>query len=645
MAHAPRETDPLRHPWVEKAWENFVTGKGAPDATNAFVLESWLRCRDAGVDPLVIKEPPPVSKEEARRAWQELPLAPELEPWVQELDRISADAGYLAVVADLSGRLVHIAGDRRIRSMAEHMHFVEGAPWGEQAAGTNAIGTALALGTPVQIYGAEHFVQMVHRWTCAAAPIRDPATGKPLVALDLTGFREKIHPYALELVKSVAGSVEERLRVRLQTERYLLLERYLREVGRAHADLVIAADRGGLVIRASAAALEEGFVEQDGRMSGLPLDALLRGQGAQWEAEGRRGRRRFSGQPVYEGCRVIGAVVQGESAKASGVTTQKGTTRYSFQSIIGQSPALQSAVAAARKAAESDMPILIEGQSGTGKELLVQAIHAAGHRATGPFVAVNCGAIPKELVASEFFGYEPGAFTGGAREGRAGKFQQADGGTIFLDEIGEMPLDAQVHLLRVLEEGEVIRVGGHRPVRVNVRVIAATNQDLRMAIGSGAFRADLYYRLNVISIRMPALKERTSDVRVLAQWFLAKAAAELNRQPLSLSPGAVEALEAYEWPGNIRQLRNMMYRVALLATGPGVEAADLPPEVVASLPSGQVSPTAAAAPVLEPGTVDHDLARIRSALEATHGNVVLAARQLGIHRSTIYRKLRQSSFR
>jgi len=628
---------------IEKTWERFVMGAGDVSEARSVVISSWHRSKSAGINPGVITPRTQLPEHAVREEWQQLPIAQELEPWVQHMRAISADAGYLVVIAGPTGVILRVEGDHHIRGAAQQMHFVEGVSWGEHSTGTNAIGTALAAREPVQISGAEHFVQMVHPWTCTAAPICDPATGNPLAVFDLTGLREKMHPYATSLVLSVVQNVQERLKLRLQSEHFRLLEHYLSALARTRSDLLVVMDRSGAILRAAPELHEEGLIDSDGRLKGLPLPTCLEGYGTEWEAEGRHGHRTFVSQPIFQGALLMGALVHAKPLRVAPPSAGRGSTRYSFQSIVGQSPALKAVLVAAWAAASSNLPVLIEGQSGTGKELLVQAMHAASSRAAGPFVAVNCGAIPKDLVASEFFGYEGGAFTGGAKEGRLGKFQQANDGTIFLDEIGEMPLDAQVHLLRVLEESEVIRVGGYKPVKLNVRVIAATNQDLGVAIRTGAFRSDLYYRLNVVSLRVPSLKERAGDVPLLARWFLGRAAAELGRIPLSLSDAARQVLEGYDWPGNIRELRNMMYRMVLLAPGPLVEVADLPLDMTASKTVSVLTP---ARPGIElrpapPTMGDQELALIQSALAAAHGNVALAAQQLGIHRSTIYRKLKE----
>lgn len=259
--------------------------------------------------------------------------------------------------------------------------------------------------------------------------------------------------------------------------------------------------------------------------------------------------------------------------------------------IIGQSTSLSEVFKVLGKVAPTDSTVLVTGESGTGKELLVRALHANSHRADKPFVPINCGAIPKELLESELFGHEKGAFTHAIRS-RPGRFELADGGTIFLDEIGEMDLSLQVKILRVLQEKEIERVGGTGIKKVDVRVIAATNRDLEEEVAKGRFREDLYYRLNVIPLHLPPLRERGGDVLLLANHFLDVFCKKKNRPPLTLSPEARQILSAYSWPGNVRELVNFMERLSILTDGDVVYPADLPAKIM-----DQVGDLAALPPV------------------------------------------------
>jgi two-component system response regulator HydG len=313
-----------------------------------------------------------------------------------------------------------------------------------------------------------------------------------------------------------------------------------------------------------------------------------------------------------------------------------------FAAILGGSPAMARSVDLLRRAAAGDVTLLLEGESGTGKEVAARAVHAEGERRTGPFVAVNCGAIPAGLIESELFGHEKGAFTGAAGA-RGGRFEEADRGTIFLDEIGELRIDLQVRLLRVLQERKVQRVGGGAPRPVDVRVVAATNRDLAAAIASGGFREDLYYRLAVFPVRLPPLREREGDVRLLAGAFLARFARRHGRPATSFSREARRALEAYAWPGNVRELENVVERAVLMEDGPEVSLSSLPDAVVEAPSAAAGAPGSGPAARPTPADIrpleDEERRLVLRALEATGGNVQEAARLLGISRATIYRKL------
>jgi two-component system nitrogen regulation response regulator GlnG len=273
--------------------------------------------------------------------------------------------------------------------------------------------------------------------------------------------------------------------------------------------------------------------------------------------------------------------------------------------MLGQAPAMQDVFRAIGRLSQSVVTVLITGESGSGKELVANALHKHSPRASGPFVAINTAAIPKDLLESELFGHERGAFTG-AQTTRRGRFEQADGGTLFLDEIGDMPFDLQTRLLRVLSDGQFYRVGGHNPMRANVRVIAATHQNLEDRVKQGSFREDLFHRLNVIRLRLPALRERREDVPALARFFLQKSAKELGVEAKRITDAAVARLMAFDFPGNVRQLENICHWLTVMAPAQLIEAKDLPPEVMAvgagaetlHVPeAATVAPTAAAQPV------------------------------------------------
>ncbi len=317
--------------------------------------------------------------------------------------------------------------------------------------------------------------------------------------------------------------------------------------------------------------------------------------------------------------------------------------RHTFDSIIGQSPALLATMAAARKAAAGQANVLLSGESGTGKEVFAQAIHNASARREGPFIAVNCAALPRDLIESELFGYAPGAFTGAQREGRPGKFEAASGGTIFLDEVSELPLDVQAKLLRVLQEREVVRLGSTRAVRMDARVVTASNRDLHAMVARKEFREDLYYRCHVIALTLPPLRERPADVALLATHFLARYGAALGKPVHPLPAAVLAALLQHPWPGNVRELENAMERLVNLSEGGTLDAAVLglaPPAHATGTTtySGATPSVDATAPVRSLREAEREA--IVQALRAHRFNVTRAAQSLGIAKPTLYAKLR-----
>jgi len=313
--------------------------------------------------------------------------------------------------------------------------------------------------------------------------------------------------------------------------------------------------------------------------------------------------------------------------------------------MVGNSPAMLEVFDQIRRFATCDLPVLITGESGTGKELVAQAIHQRSRRAAGPNVALNCAALPPTLIASELFGYEKGAFTG-ATARRCGHIEHAQGGTLFLDEIGDMPLDLQGYLLRFLQEGEIVRVGGRKPVKVNARVITATNVPLRAAIAAGKLREDLFYRMNVLTLHLPPLRERAGDAEVLATYLLRKIERELGHDPREFAPSAMAAICEHSWPGNIREMIATLRRAVVLARSERIEASDLRLE----LDRAACRPAAAQARARRTQAIDArpepgspaEREAILSALAESRNNVTRAAEAIGVSRVTFYRMLRRS---
>ena len=335
--------------------------------------------------------------------------------------------------------------------------------------------------------------------------------------------------------------------------------------------------------------------------------------------------------------RDVSKEVESEQMKAevSRLRAELGTT-YAFDGMVGKSKNMQDVYALMQRAAESDITVLVQGESGTGKELVAKLIHYNSPRKTGPFVAVNCAAIPKTLIESELFGHERGAFTGASMQ-RLGQFERAQGGTVLLDEIGDMSIDLQAKLLRVLEEREIQRVGGAAAIPIDIRVIAATNRDLASAVQEGGFRADLFYRLAAFPLVIPPLREHRADIPLLAAHFLQEYAERANETTRGISPAALQTLLAYDWPGNVRELRNAIERALLLETTDRLQVSNLPPQLSALVPvptDSENSPHPLSLQQAEQQAV------IR-ALEASEWNITKAAQALNINRVTLYRKLKK----
>lgn len=578
-------------------------------------------------------------------------------PLMAELYDFLSGTGYILVLTDREGCILSIMGDEEPMTAARELDMVVGAYMDERSIGTNAMGTAISEDAPAQISATEHFITAYHRWTCSAAPIHDD-DGVIIGTLNLTGASSSVHPHTLGIVVAAVRSVELQLwneKVRCQL---VEADRYNTVIADTVSHGLLAVTREGRINSANRAACamlgqpEELLLHQDigVHLEGWP--AILESLGAGVTAEdqemtvwahNRREKYLFSAFPILGGDGLLtGAVVTLKEIRKvfSLVNRFSGMqARYTFADFIGGSAEIRRIVAYADRVADSTVTVLIEGESGTGKEVLAQAIHHRSDRQKGPFVAINCGAIHRNLIESELFGYEEGAFTGARRGGQPGKFELASGGTLFLDEIGEMPLELQVNLLRVLQEGYVTRVGGNKMIPVDVRIIAATNRDLRLEITRGTFRQDLFYRVSVIPIRIPALRERREDVLPLAEHFLRLKAEKNGTAPVPIPEPVRRWMLDNPWPGNIRELENFIEKFVLLG-----EAA-LPAQEP-RLPSREEQRAPQGSPVPAAGWPDCSLeamerSMILAALERFDGNVTKASEALGVSRNTLYLKMKK----
>jgi len=617
-----------------RAWERFLTGDPMAVApVGNSVVSSWRRSAQFGVDPSRSAAPLAVhgdAFELLRDAQRDLLDA--ASGILAEAAELFAGSGSIMLLTNPDGVVLDAVGDIVTLEAGQDIHLMRGGLWGEDVVGTNGIGTALAIGRPAQVHASEHFCEAIKRWTCAASPIFEPSTGAIIGLIDISGPPSTYQRNNLAIAVATARQIETVLAERATVERLRLLETCLRRLSTADAACVLAIDRTGRLVHAS------------GRMPapvrvGERLPGIVAGMAVEdWATHLPEGLRSEWFKPVMEAGRAVGAVIivprRGHHGAAS-TGSEADPERSAFEAIVGRSPTMATALERARQLARRRVPVLIEGETGVGKELLARAIHGDADPAS-PFIAFNCGAVSKELVAAELFGYVRGAFTGAATEGRVGRFELADRGTLCLDEIGEMPLDLQPVLLRALEEGVIYRLGDHIPRRVDVRLLAMTNRNLRDEMEIGRFRRDLYYRISVTNIRVPPLRERDGDIELLVEHFNQRLARRHGVAARHFGADVLSLLRGHSWPGNIRELRNVVETLLLVGSEIEVSADELPAEIRAEAVT-DTPPVATGIAIDNLDAIERDA--ITRAMRAVNGSVSLAARTLGVSRSTLYRKL------
>lgn len=649
----------LHGPRLREAREAFFERGELPQGLiDPLILRSWERCRRFGLtenfalpgveslDRMALKT------EQFRNRC----LLQQLRPIMEHVYEQIRDSGSMVILADANGLLLDTVGDPDFVDRADRIALAPGASWDENQRGTNAIGTALSEERPVEVLGAEHFLEHNGFLTCCASPIFGP-DGALIGVLDISGDYRATQRHTLGLARLSTALAEKRLfesthasdiivcfharpdylgspkegLAAVSTDGQVKAINYngleilgIRRVDAVRRDfsMVFEHNLGTLIDRQR----QNGQGHSTITVSGRTINLILRGHLPASSAAGR----------VYE--------VDNSSRPAAPRRSEAPCPQaLTLDTINTGDLSLQQAIDRARRMLGRDIPIMIQGESGAGKEMFAKAFHNSGPRATGPFVALNCASIPENLIESELFGYQGGAFTGARKEGAPGKIQQAHGGTLFLDEIGDMPLSMQARLLRVLQERAVTPLGSTREIQVDISLVCATHRKLREEVARGSFREDLYYRLNGMSVTLPPLRER-SDIRQLVVKIAA--GESCARGPVRFTEGALQVIERYAWPGNIRQLFNVIrVTIALLDDEEDtVRESHLPEELfeapLAPTAPGQ-EPQWAAAPLENPVGSLEEIGRqlAQRALDQANGNVSAAARQLGISRNTLYRKL------
>ena len=620
---------------LEQNWERFQLNGIFSDNQRPFIGSSWNRCKNNFVDPwkkkanIVYDGDSLIDKKDENQLLLNCAI-----PQMEELFQYYSNQKVSVALFDNNGIMIENLSNKTLARKIEKQGFFPGSDWSENVAGTNAVGTAIIEKKPLQVFSSEHYCQGWHPWLSTSAPIHDPFTKQVIGILGLTSEKDLIKGHDIHLMKNQTKKISHALSLSLMKEHGVLFQ----SLYSTNQDPIIIFDLHGKVIWGNNAAryllhvtegiLLSNFLGHDDDQildssTSLQISGNLIG-GKNWD---------ITIHPFRIGNHLLGGMAVFLKHQHHNVPLTNGkklSTKHAFEDIVTNDENMVSLMKKAKKSAFSDKNLFIYGETGTGKELLVQSIHSFGPRSRQPFVAVNCGAIPKELMASELFGYEGGAFTGAKAKGKKGKFLLANKGTIFLDEIGELPLDIQVYLLRVLEEREIVPVGGNEVIPIDVRVVCATHKDLEEEIRKGNFREDLFYRLKVISLTLPPLKERKGDIPLLVKQFLL-----LEKNSFELSDEALSLLLDYDWPGNIRQLKNCIEQAIFYAESSVILPKDLPKEISSG---HQMENSNQKGETIQ---LKMDLETLSDTLLKTKGNVTRTAKALNISRMTVYRKIKQ----
>ncbi|MCU4817820.1 sigma-54-dependent Fis family transcriptional regulator [Bacillus cereus] len=614
----------LASPFYLHTWKKFID-EGVFDSNriNERISESWHRCRQANVNPYMNKGQKILSsnvfQEQKKKSEIFLDIAL---PQIQNMRKTIDELQMMALLIDPDGYVLSLSGNKQTLKRAKHINFIEGVKWTEAAVGTNAIGTALEIEEAIMISGTEHYSVASHSWSCAAAPIHND-DGKLIGVLDFSCPIEFSHPYPymLGMVTSIAHAIERECSIRVHQNELHLIHRFLDVID--SDEQVVICNHRDVIVSAS-----KSVRERINNWSRMKLEELMH-HGLETKLE----------IPVYSNERMIGKCMYLKKNKQintySAFAFIKGIT---FSGVTGTSKAFQHTLEEIKLVSPTDASVYVCGETGVGKEYVARAIHENSPRKDGPFIAVNCGSLPKELMESELFGYVEGAFTGARRQGYKGKFEQAHGGTLFLDEIGEVPPEMQVALLRVLQERTITPIGSSKEVPVNIRIITATHKDLLRLVEEGKFRQDLYYRLHVYPLYVPSLIERKEDISYFIQHFC-----ERKNWNVVFPKSICNQFLQHTWPGNIRELVNVLERIYILSQGREICEKQVAFLLQTMMGNQQQLELQVENKTEHPLNFREKIQRdsMIEVLQKTNGNVSLAAKLLDVPRSTFYKRMQK----
>ncbi|MGG7144789.1 sigma-54-dependent Fis family transcriptional regulator [Clostridium nigeriense] len=578
-------------------------------------------------------------------------------PYIDNVFEAVEDKDFIITLTDNNGCILYIKGAEEIKDELEKLNLIVGAYMDEKNIGTNAMAVAISEDRCIQITAKEHYISIFQSLTCSAAPIHN-SKGEIIGTLNLTGKSNMKHPHTLGLVIFGVTAIENEL-FRIKTN-FILNQtyNYMKTVIENVDKGIIIIDTHGIIININELGLKilekknnnlinedinyiipnfQNIVDRISNNNEIIKREIKLNHDSKYKTE-------VTLKGIKHNEKVIGIVAILTKVKENDKKTDFTGAVFTFNDIIGESHAIKNVITNCKVIANSPSTVLIQGESGTGKEVLAQSIHNYSIRKNNKFVAINCGAIPANIIESELFGYEDGTFTGGKKGGRIGKIELANGGTLFLDEIGDMPLDMQVKLLRVLQEGRVTRLGGSKEISVDMRVIAATNRNLKKEIKEGTFREDLYYRLCVIPIKLPPLRERKGDIRMLIEYFLGMKSMKLEKEIPDISNDLINKLLSYNWPGNIRQLENCIENIVNLNGELSSEILDDSDDInkdlfnISSNNNEVISKS-----IVEENFNLEDIEKeaIINAIKYNNYNVTKTAKSLGVSRNTLYLKIKK----
>jgi len=626
---------------LKKNWDSYILEGKRSSETKDFVVAAWDRCIAMNVDyndgygQIISKK---ALDEKLKANEKIISIA---KPVMENIIEVIKETSFSLILTDAEGVIIHVVECESIHNKHSSLNFVLGTWWDEKNVGSNAIGTALARNEDTHMIGAEHYALSHHPWTCSAALIHNP-NGEVIACLDISGSVEDDHIHTFGIVTSAARIIEKQLDL---MESYELIDNAFNSV----LDGLLSIDNDFQILRMNEKMMGLlGITSKDldaldirKIFKDIAIETVVMGRGENIKRNDYTIKYNHKNiecliniSPTRVDQEITGAVIfVKEAQQVRKVVSQMAgfNATYTFNDFLTINPQFQESIQFAKRISKTDSTILIQGESGTGKELLAHSIHNHSQRKKGPFIAINCAALPQNIVESELFGYEKGSFTGALKDGKPGKFELASNGTIFLDEIGELPLEIQSKLLRVLENKKITRIGSNFQRPLDIRIIAATNRDLKKEIKENRFREDLFYRLDEINLNLPPLRQRKEDILILADHFLKEMNNNNPDQEKYLSERLKNHLIKKEWQGNVRELRNFIRKSYYKFQGDVIDVSQ-EKSMLSSSSASDIKNNS-----LEALEKQH----IMEALDVSKGNVVEASGYLAIGKSTLYRKIKK----